>query len=244
MNKLIVANWKMQLGLAETRQLLTAIAKLPFKKYKNELVVSPDYLNLEEAKKLLDKTPVAVASQNCASKDKAALTGEVSASNLRALGVDYVIIGHSERRGQLKEDASVIREKIEVALANSLQVILCIGENIIERRTGRARPVLSNQLRSALSGLKVKRVKDIIIAYEPIWAIGSGRALDYAEVNLMLAYIKERAKKISGKNLKTLYGGSVTTVNAVEILQQKNVAGLLVGGASLEISSLEKLLSI
>lgn len=241
MKKIIIANWKMQLSVAKSQAMLSELAKA--NPYFHDLVVSPDFLVLQSASKLLAKTNVELAAQNCAREKNGAFTGEISAANLKEVGVNYVIVGHNERRTILREDKSTIKAKVKVALDSGLKVILCVGENVMERRAGRTRPVIAAQLRSALGGLKVKQ-SDIIVAYEPVWAIGRGRSMDPEEVNKALAYINRVAHKLCDQNFKTIYGGSVNLENASSLLEQKNLAGLLVGGASLEFKTLNSLLNL
>ncbi len=239
MKKLIIANWKMQLSVAESLALVEQLVKAN-SRYHN-LIICPEFVALESAAKLLAKTNIKLGAQNCAREKRGALTGEVSALNLKEIGVEYVIIGHSERRSILKEDKATIKAKVQLAIEAGLKVILCVGENVIERRAGRARPVLAAQIRRALSGLKIKK-NDLIIAYEPVWAIGSGKSMAPEELSKALDYIETVAEKVCAKKFKTIYGGSVNLENANSILKQKNIAGLLVGGASLKFESLNSLL--
>lgn len=241
MNKLIVANWKMKLSTEESLALLKEVSL--FSGYKNELVICPDYLTLSQAKSILENTKISLGAQNASIKERGALTGEVSAQDIKDLGVKYVIIGHSERRRMFKEGSSMINEKIKVALGVGLIPILCFGESLLERRSGRTRPVLSSQIKSSLKDIKIKHSGDIILAYEPVWAIGSGNPMVAEEADKVQQYISDRALKLTGKRFKVLYGGSVTEENATKLLEQKHVDGLLVGGASLKANSLKSLLN-
>ncbi|HZJ41401.1 MAG TPA: triose-phosphate isomerase [Patescibacteria group bacterium] len=240
MKKLIVANWKMQVATTDGLFFLKQIAN--FSKFKNDLIVCPDFLILLQAGKILENTQHKLGAQNCSLKEKGALTGEISPRDLRLAGCSHVIIGHSERRHIFKEDSTLINSKIQVALNNDLIPILCLGESWLERRSGRTRPVLSAQLKSALKGIKIKKSSDLILAYEPVWAIGSGKSLAPEEADKIINYISDRALKLNGKRFKVLYGGSINEDNASIFLLQKNIAGLLVGGASTQELSLKKLL--
>lgn len=240
MKKLIIANWKMQLPVPEALFLLRQIVK--FSQTKHNLVICPDFLALSQAHDVVKNSEVKLGAQNCAIKERGALTGEVSACDIRDVGASYVIIGHSERRRALKEEGSFINAKIKIALENDLIPILCLGESLMERRSGRTRPVLSSQLKVALKGVKIKKSVDIIMAYEPVWAIGSGKAMISEEADKIHKYISDRALKLTGKRFKVVYGGSVNIDNAPSFLKEKNIDGLLVGGASLHEDSFKSLL--
>lgn len=241
MSKLIVANWKMKLTVEEGLSLLKEAST--FSDYKNDLVICPDFLILSQAKSILENTKIRLGAQNASISERGALTGEISAHDLKYLGVKYVIIGHSERRRIFKEGSSAINDKIQTALRVGLVPILCLGESLLERRSGRTRPVLSSQIKSSLKDIKVKRSGDLIIAYEPVWAIGSGKPMSHDEADKVQNYISDRALKLTGKRFRVLYGGSVAEDNAGKLLEQKHIDGLLVGGASLKADSLKSLLN-
>ncbi|MDI3496250.1 MAG: triosephosphate isomerase [Patescibacteria group bacterium] len=242
MKKIIIANWKMCLSFKETQLLLEKIAT--FDNYNHSLIVCPDFLNLARAASILRNTKIKLGSQNCSFHHHGAYTGEISALDIKETEAEYVIIGHSERRRIFKEDNSMINQKIKIALEAKLKPILCLGENLLERNNGRTRPVLKAQLKNALKGIKIKKANDLILAYEPVWAIGSGQPMEYEEANKMHKYIAERAYALTGKKLSVIYGGSVKLDNAHDFISQKNIAGLLVGGASLKADSLKQLLNI
>lgn len=241
MSKLIVANWKMKLTVEEGLSLLKEAST--FSDYKNDLVICPDFLILSQAKSILENTKIRLGAQNASIRERGALTGEISAQDLKDLGVKYVIIGHSERRRIFKEGSSAINDKIQTALRVGLVPILCLGESLLERRSGRTRPVLSSQIKSSLKDIKVKRSGDLIISYEPVWAIGSGKPMSHDEADKVQNYISDRALKLTGKRFRVLYGGSVAEDNAGKLLEQKHIDGLLVGGASLKADSLKSLLN-
>lgn len=241
MKKLIIANWKMQLSVSESLELVKELVKTD--SYCHDLIICPDFLSLDSVSKLIVNTNIKLAAQNCSREKRGSLTGEVSALNLKEIGVEYVIIGHSERRSILKEDKAMIRAKVQIALEAGLKVILCVGENVMERKAGRTRPVIASQTRRALSGLKIKK-SDLIIAYEPLWAIGSGKYLAPEEISKALQYIEAVAYKVCERKFNTIYGGSVSLDNAKSILKEKNISGLLVGGASLKFESLSSLLKV
>lgn len=238
--KIIVANWKMKLSLEESLSLASKL-DLGLEGAKNKVIVCPDFLSLPLIGVSLAVSNFHLGAQNSSSEEKAAATGEVSASNLRELGVDYVILGHSERRIKQFEDEKLLRAKIETALKAGLKVIFCVGENLSEREKGQEKKYIVKQLRDSLKSLSLKNNNDLSIAYEPIWAIGSGKTIDALEADKMAAVISVETEKLLGRKIKVLYGGSVNSKNAPEFLKQKNIAGLLVGGASLKA---EEFLSI
>ncbi len=245
MKKIIIANWKMQLTIKESLELAKQFTK-KIKTVKNEVVICPDYAALPFVGPVLKGSKLFMGAQDCAAFIKGAYTGEVSARNLKTLGVKYVIIGHSERREHLHENSAIINDKIKAAVAEKIIPILCIGEKLSEREAGETKNYLLAELRGALKGVKIKNASDLLIAYEPVWAISTNRnakAMLPAEANEVQAYIKKQAKNILKREPRVLYGGSVGSQNAAGFLIQANIDGLLVGGASLKISEFPLLLS-
>ena len=232
MKKIIIANWKMNLSLKESLDLAKKLA-LKSKNLKNEIAVCPDYLSLAPVAAILKKTEISLGAQDCAITDFGAYTGEVSPLNLKNLGLKYVILGHSERREHLHENSGIINNKIKAALNNKLIPVLCVGEKLIEKEAGHAREVIADQLRRALSKIVLKS-NNFIIAYEPIWAIGTGKAILPNEAEEIHQFIKVQANKILKKSVAVIYGGSVNEKNAASFAAQKNIDGFLVGGASLK----------
>jgi len=238
MKKIIIGNWKMQLNLRDAGRLAARLSSsvLGKKAGKNEVVVCPDYLALPFAAKVLRGGKIKLGAQDCAGAQRGAMTGEVSPADLKDLGVKYVIIGHSERREHLHENSAVINAKIKAALAKKLVPVLCVGEKLAERRSGQTRPYLNGELSRALHGVKIASAADLIIAYEPVWAISGARGarpLDSAEAGVIQQFIKAKATLLLKKAPRVIYGGSVNVVNASSLLAEKNVDGLLVGSASL-----------
>lgn len=240
--KLIIANWKMELDCLASNKLAKdyqSLAKAELVKTKNKfskysLVVCPDFLVLDSVVKDLKGSGIELGAQNCAPAEIGPWTGEVSPLSLSRLGVKYLILGHSERRLKLNEGENLINQKIKIALANNLKPIICLGENLSERTGGRHRIVLARQLKALLKGIKIKKNTDLVIAYEPIWAIGNKQALSSTEISQAHKFLKAQVYKILHKNPKIIYGGSVNLDNAGEILKLKEVSGLLVGRSSLE----------
>ncbi|MFH0950900.1 MAG: triose-phosphate isomerase [bacterium] len=243
MTKLIVANWKAQLNLKASLQLAKAYATA-FKKSKQPVVACPSEFALVEVRNILQKSSVKLGAQNVFSQPNGAYTGEVSAQTLKDLGCSYVIIGHSERRQYLGESCELINAKIKAALAAKLIPIVCVGENWAKRQAKQSQAFVKGQLQRALKNIKTKQ--DIIIAYEPIWAIGTGKVIKPSDAQIMQQYIKQTAQALLGQQakLKVLYGGSVTAQNAVALLAVDSVDGLLIGGTSLEISAMKKIANI
>ncbi len=221
MKRLVIANWKMNpVSSQEADRLFIETERSAGGNI--EVVLCPPFIFLEKAKMILEE--VKIGAQNCSFVDKGHLTGEISPRMLKNLGVDYVIIGHSERRNNFNEDDEMINKKVKVALENGLSVILCVGESEEERNNGSTKDVIKRQLKEGLNGVK----EDVIIAYEPTWAIGSGRACDPDEAEKVRMIIKETI------NSRIIYGGSVDPLNIVEYIKKTSFSGFLVGGASLD----------
>jgi len=237
MKKLIVANWKMQLSYRASLSLAQNYAK-KIKHSRHEVVICPDYLALPVVAQALRLNPLVLGAQDSAVAISGAYTGEVSPSGLKALGVKYVILGHSERREHLHENLALINAKIKVALDQKLIPILCVGEKMSEKESGETKKYLARELAQALKGVKIKNESDLVIAYEPVWAISSNKKakpLAAPEADEIQAFIKIQVNKLLKKKVRVLYGGSVSAVNAAGFLAQENVAGLLVGSASLRL---------
>ena len=239
MKKIIIANWKMKLNLKES---LSLYKKLAEKKeiLKNTIVICPDYLALSLIGSIFEKNRIVLGAQDSAATDFGANTGEVSPVNLKTIGVKYVILGHSERREHLHENSAIINNKIKAALKNKLIPVLCVGEKLIEKKAGNAKLIITDQLKRALDGVVLKN-NNLIIAYEPIWAIGSGKAIIPEEAEDMHQFIKSQAVKILKKSVQVIYGGSVDEKNVSLFSAQKNVDGFLVGGASLKANDFIKI---
>jgi triosephosphate isomerase len=236
MKKLIMANWKMQLTIKESLELARQYSK-EINATKNEIVICPDFASLAFVGPVLKGSKMLLGAQDSAAFSIGAYTGEVSPRNLKVLGVKYVILGHSERREHLHENSAIINNKIKAALTNKLTPVLCIGEKLTEREAGQTKMYLLEELRHALKGVKIKNDSDLVIAYEPVWAISTNKnakPIMPSEADAIQAYIKVQAKKILHHEVRVLYGGSANSSNVQEFLQQANIDGLLVGGASLK----------
>ncbi|MGC8880664.1 MAG: triose-phosphate isomerase [Minisyncoccia bacterium] len=247
MKKIVVLNWKMNpSSLKEAQTLFEVIKKF---RPSFELIVAPPYIYLEKAKKVF-KNKIKLASQNVFWHNRFFMTGEISPKMLKLMGVDYAIIGHSERRIYLNESLSQINLKIKACLTNNIVPILCIGEK--ERKKGKGtdfylKKIIFDQLNEAFKGIKLEKKKSIMIAYEPIWAIGKGTPEDPLEaekvINLIRFWLERRFVDSIADSLPLLYGGSVKSSNLKQFLSLKNIDGVLVGSASTNKKELEKILN-
>jgi triosephosphate isomerase len=246
---LISGNWKMHHTHFEAIQFVQALAALlratPLRPGR-ALSVHPPFTDLRSVQTALesDSVPVALGAQNCHEADKGAFTGEVSAEMLQKLNVSLVIVGHSERRQLFGETDATVRAKVDAVLRHSMTPILCVGETLDEREAGDARGKVSDQLAAALKGRPGAVVGSIVIAYEPIWAIGTGRTASAEDAEEMAAHVRGEVRQLAGESaaasVRVQYGGSVNPENAGELLRCPNVDGLLVGGASLKAESLHE----
>lgn len=236
MKKITVGNWKMNLSLADSLTLAKNYGK-EFKDFSGTAVACPSLLALDGVSKVLLDSPLKLGAQNVFWQPIGAYTGEVSPNDLKNCGCVYVIIGHSERRQWLGETDQMVNQKAKAALAAGLTPIICIGETLQQKEQDERENVLINQLRQALEGLSLNSNQQLVIAYEPIWAIGTGWAIttqDADEVHgFIKAYLRKLVNSAAESNLHLLYGGSVTANNAPELARLASVDGALVGGASL-----------
>jgi triosephosphate isomerase len=241
MKKIIIGNWKMNLGLKASLVLARAIKNL---KSKNEIGVCPSDLALAGVGQLLKGSQIKLGAQDCFWETAGAYTGQTSAKSLKEVGCAYVILGHSEQRA-LGESCRRVNLKIKAALAVGLTPIVCVGEDWAKHKAGKSRAFVSGQIKRALVGVKLKE-RQIIIAYEPIWAIGTGKAMKAEEAQAMHKFIKAEVKKYLGikARLAILYGGSVSGLNARTYLVKADIDGLLVGGASLKAQEFKKIANI
>jgi triosephosphate isomerase len=245
--RLISGNWKMNHTHYEAIQFVQGLAALlratPLRPGR-ALSIHPPFTDLRSVQTALesDSVPVALGAQNCHERDKGAFTGEVSAPMLQKLNVSYVIVGHSERRQLFGESDETVRAKVDAVLRHAMTPILCVGETLDEREAGEARAKVSEQLEAAIGGRSKAAVADLVLAYEPIWAIGTGQTASVEDAEEMAAHLREQVRRLSGteaaESVRIQYGGSVTPENAGALLRCPNVDGLLVGGASLKADSL------
>ena len=234
--KMVAGNWKMNMSLQEGVALATEL-KNRVTNPRCAVVIGTPFIHLASVAELLKGTPVQVAAENCADKEKGAYTGEVSAAMVRSTGAEYCILGHSERRAYYHETPEILKEKVGLALANNLKVIFCIGEVKEEREAGRQNEVVKAQLEGSVFHLSADEWKNIILAYEPVWAIGTGLTATPDQAEDMHRYIRSLVAEQYGQQVADdttiLYGGSCNEKNAAELFANKDVDGGLIGGASL-----------
>ena len=243
MRKNIVAgNWKMnktlQEGIALAKELNEALAN---EKPNCDVIICTPFIHLASVTPLVDAAKIGVGAENCADKASGAYTGEVSAEMVASTGAKYVILGHSERRAYYHETPEILKEKVLLALANGLTPIFCIGEVLEEREAGKHFDVVKSQIESSLFNLAAQDFGKIILAYEPVWAIGTGKTATAEQAQEMHAFIRKTLADKYGKevadNCSILYGGSCKPSNAKELFANPDVDGGLIGGAALEVDS-------
>jgi len=241
MKKIIIGNWKLNLDHLEAIQLLQKINySLPEDIEENiEIVLSPSFTSLRSLQTVIssDKLKIKLSSQNVSQYSSGAYTGEISAAQLKKLDIEYAIVGHSERRTLFNEVDSVINDKVNRLIDSEIVPIFCFGESIDERKSGTYLNFIENQINEGLKGLRKDKVKKLVVAYEPIWAIGTGEVASLENIVEVLDYVKNMINKkpfFNDDNIKFIYGGSVSPENAEDILNSKIVDGALVGGASLD----------
>jgi triosephosphate isomerase len=239
--KLIAGNWKMNKTSAEAVALALEIVQAAGKQSEVDIVVCPPFTALESVSEAVDGSLVKLGAQNMHFEASGAFTGEVSAPMLRAFFATHVILGHSERRSLFGETDELVNRKVLAALKNQLRPIICVGESLAEREAGSTLKVVQAQTEKALEGVSRELAPAIIIAYEPVWAIGTGKVATTEQAQEVHAFIRGILTKLLGEALaqrvRILYGGSMKPANAPELLAQKDIDGGLIGGASLEARS-------
>lgn len=235
--KVIAGNWKMNMLPNEAISMITELTPL-VKNTENEVILCVPYTDLFYALLTAQGTNIKIGAQNMHFEEKGAFTGEVSGKMLKSIGVEYVIIGHSERRQYFAETDETVNKKIKAAFLNDLKPIVCVGETLEQREAGNAFDVITSQTQKALDGLSDEQVQNTIIAYEPIWAIGTGKTATNEDANEAIKKIREKICQIYGQNVSERviiqYGGSMKPNNAKELLEMSDIDGGLIGGASLK----------
>lgn len=239
---IIAGNWKMHFTQEESKVFLEEL--LPkVKDAKCEVIICPPFTSLCTASEILKGSNVKLGAQNMHFEEKGAFTGEISPSMLKSFGVEYVILGHSERRMYFGETDETVNRKMITALKHELTPILCVGESLSERESGKMEEVLEKQMKGAFSNLSKEDALKVVIAYEPIWAIGTGKTATSEDADNTIAYIRKVLEDMYGKevcgNISILYGGSVKPNTIKEQMSMKNIDGALVGGASLLVCDFE-----
>lgn len=241
-NKVIAGNWKMNNNLEESEKLINGLKNLLQNENPNcDVIICPPFISLAEASNLIKDSVIKLGAQNMYFEENGAYTGEISASMLKSTGCEYVILGHSERRTIFGESDEVINKKIKKALSAGLKPIFCVGELLEQRENGTTNSVIKNQIIKGLEGISAEDMKNVIVAYEPVWAIGTGKTatpVQAEEVHKFIrSLIKTNFSDEVADNLVIQYGGSVKPDNAKELLSQKDIDGALVGGACLKADS-------
>jgi triosephosphate isomerase len=239
---LIAGNWKMNKTVAESLALVGDL-QIELKDVKEvDIVVCPPFTALSEVSKvILESKSIRLGAQNMSENNFGAFTGEICAGMLKEFSVRYVVLGHSERRQFQKESDALINAKAKAALGAALKPIICVGETLQERESGVTEKVVDTQVTGCLAGLTKEQMADVVIAYEPVWAIGTGKTATSAQAQEVHAFIRRRVAALFdeavAKGVRILYGGSVKPANTRELMSQPDVDGALVGGASLEARS-------
>jgi triosephosphate isomerase len=236
----IAGNWKMHKTRAESVALAKELVA-QLKDGKHKYLVAPSFTNIESVGAVLKGTNILLGAQDVACEEQGAHTGEVSVLQLKDLGVNTIILGHSERRHTYKEDDDLINKKVKLALKHGFEVILCVGELLEEREAGKAEAVCETQTVKGLAGVSKEELGKVVIAYEPVWAIGTGKTATPEDADATHAYIRTVIEKLYGKDaaqkMIIQYGGSVKPENAAQLMAKENIDGALVGGASLKVET-------
>lgn len=245
--KIVAGNWKMHKNAEETEDLLNElIDKLP-NDVEVQIIVAPTFINLASAVDHLEFTNIAVAAQNMSQFESGAYTGEISADMLKSIGVNTVIIGHSERRAYFNETDFILADKVTTALLHNMTIIFCFGEELKDRQNNQHFNVVENQLRDGLFHIENKDWEQIVLAYEPVWAIGTGETASPEQAQEMHKFIRETVRQHYQSNIaedvSILYGGSVKPDNAKEIFSKPDVDGGLIGGAALKATDFTAIVS-
>jgi len=246
--KFVAGNWKMNMTSSEVAPYLEVFRQETETVNNVDIAILPPFTALAKASEILGGTQkIRLGAQNMSPETKGAYTGEISATMLRDLFVRYVLVGHSERRRLFGETDELVNRKVVTALASELRPILCVGETLEERQAGQEKTILEAQLQGALNGLSSEQLEEIVIAYEPVWAIGTGLTASPAQAQEAHQFIRDYLKTSSGDDIadktRILYGGSVTAVTARELLSQPDIDGALVGGASLDPRSFAEIVA-
>lgn len=238
--KIVAGNWKMNKTSEEAKALVSEIANIYQAEISNdvEVILFPPFVFLQDAIQLSQDSKIKIGAQNCHQEKSGAFTGEISAEMLKSIGTNYVILGHSERRAYFGETEELLAKKLKIAFETSLKPIYCCGETLEERKSNRYFEVIENQITNALKDFSATEMKDIVLAYEPVWAIGTGETASPEQAQEVHQFIRNLIEKQfdlkTAQNTSILYGGSVKPSNANELFAQTDIDGGLIGGASLK----------
>ena len=245
--KVIAGNWKMNKLPNETIDFIQKLEPL-VKETGNEIILCVPYTDLFYALMTAQNTNIKIGAQNMHFEEKGAYTGEVSGEMLKSIGVEYVIIGHSERRAYFLETNEIVNKKIKAALKYDLKPIVCVGESLEQRESGKTNEIITEQIQYALKDITSEQLKSIIVAYEPIWAIGTGKTATAEDAENAIKAIRSKLLEMYGQQTSQgviiQYGGSLNSTNAKEIFSMQNINGGLVGGASLDVEEFSKIATI
>lgn len=246
--KYIIGNWKMNKTASEAKSLINSLVVRLTGEEKVKVVVCPPFTALSAVREKLEDATIELGAQNAHYMPSGAYTGEISVDMLKDLGVTYCIVGHSERREYFGETDETVHKKLEVLLDKNITPVLCVGESLAQRQNGEYKEFVEMQIRRALDNLDTRKIEKCVIAYEPIWAIGTGVTATSAEAQDMCEFIRYVVKKMFGEdtasNISILYGGSVNLGNVKEIMDEEDIDGVLVGGASLKPEFADMVLSV
>jgi len=246
MRKVIIAgNWKMNKTVSESVEFIEELKKEELDK-EVECVVCAPFISLERLSIASKNTAIKLGAQNVSQYDNGAYTGEISTSMLKDLNMEYVILGHSERRQYFLETNEVINQKVQKVLSSKMTPILCVGETLEERESRKMNDVIATQIKEGLANLSFEQAKGVVVAYEPIWAIGTGKTATSDQANEMAMFIRKQLRKLFqdvAEDISILYGGSVKPNNIKEIMVQSDIDGALVGGAALKVDSFAELVN-
>jgi triosephosphate isomerase len=242
---IIAGNWKMNKNVNEALELVKELKAI--ERNKNvETVLCVPFTNLWQVKSEIEGTDIKLGAQNMHWEESGAYTGEISPLMLKEIGIDYCIIGHSERRQYFNETDETVNKKVKSALEHNIYPIVCVGETLEEREANKEKEVVKRQVTKGLEGIEAKDIEKIVIAYEPIWAIGTGKTASSSDANDMIKFIRETVEEVFGKvseDMRIQYGGSVKPNNVSEIMAESDIDGALVGGASLKAEDFAKLIN-
>ena len=241
---IIAGNWKMNKTAGETRTLIEELKPLVSDVTSVDIVVCPPFVNLETAAAALKGSNIKLGAQNMHFEESGAYTGEIAPSMLKEIGVEYVILGHSERRQYFAETDEGVNKKVKTALKNGLKPIVCVGETLQEREAGITNEVVCKQTKLALLGLSEDEAASVVLAYEPIWAIGTGKTATAEDANETIAAIRASVKEAfstdTAQKVRIQYGGSMKPANATELMAKPDIDGGLIGGAALKAEDFSK----
>lgn len=243
--KIIAANWKMNKTNSEAAEFITKLkAEINNCDGFCKIIIFPSAIALESSARLCEDSKIEIGAQNCHWESSGAFTGEISVDMIKSVGAKYVLVGHSERRTYFSEDDETVNKKIRKILSSNLKPIFCIGENLEYRTNNMAKSVVETQIKRGLSAIENTKIEDIIIAYEPLWAIGTGRTINCDQLDEIGNIIKKTVFEEFGSQVQVIYGGSVNSQNAKSFLSLESIDGALIGGAALDEQSFLNIIKI